>query len=133
MASSLCQKCGGSLRRSRRSLFERLFYSEAFKCEKCGHRIRSSSFDIRYVHYVKCPQCHSVDLTVLKRRDGIDRMRKGFFNLFQRIAGGKLYHCWFCRLQFYDTRQQYNTGRKPGKNLLGPPPAGPDARVELAS
>jgi hypothetical protein len=21
--------------------------------------------------------------------------------------GGKLYHCWFCRLQFYDLRPSY--------------------------
>ena len=60
-------------------------------------------------------------------------MRKGIFNLLQRMAGGKLYHCWFCRLQFYDTRQQYNTGRKPGKNMLAPPSSDSDARVELAS
>jgi hypothetical protein len=70
---------------------------------------------------VKCPQCHSVDLTVLRRRDGVDRMRSGIINLFNKVAGGKLYHCWFCRLQFYDVRRTYNTGRKPGRNLLPPP------------
>ncbi len=132
MAASVCQKCGGALRRSRRTLVERLLYSEAFRCEKCQQRVRTTSFSLRYVRYVKCPCCHSVDLTILKRRDGIDRMQKGFLNLVQRLGGGKLYHCWFCRLQFYDTRQRFNTGRKPGTHLLMPP-ADQENKVELAS
>jgi len=28
----------------------------------------------------------------------------GLWNLAARVCGGKLYHCWFCRLQFYDRR-----------------------------
>jgi hypothetical protein len=59
-------------------------------------------------------------------------MQRGLMNILHRLSGGKLYHCWFCRLQFYDTRQQFNIHRKPGSNLLMPP-ADSDSKVELAS
>ncbi len=120
------------MRRSRRSLAERLLYSEAFRCEKCGQRVRTALFSFRYVRYVKCPCCHSVDLTALKRRDGIDRMQKGLLNFVQRISGGKLYHCWFCRLQFYDTRPRFNTSRKAGTHLLMQSTE-QEKKIELAS
>jgi len=40
----------------------------------------------------------------MKWIDKIDKMRGGIFNMIHRVFGGKLYHCWFCRLQFYDLR-----------------------------
>ena len=83
---------------------------------------------IKHVHYVKCPRCHSVDLTVLRRRDGVDRMQSGMFNFLHWLGGGKLYHCWFCRLQFYDVRQQFN--RKSERRLLSAPDDPEDANSE---
>jgi hypothetical protein len=32
-------------------------------------------------------------------------MHTGLLHLFERLAGGRLYHCCFCRLQFYDRRR----------------------------
>ena len=41
----------------------------------------------------------------LKQRDKIDRMQGGFLNLLERVAGkGRLFHCRWCRLQFFDRR-----------------------------
>jgi hypothetical protein len=60
-------------------------------------------------------------------------MRSGMLNLLNRLGGGKLYHCWFCRLQFYDVRQPYHTGRKAGQNLLGPPPDDPNVNFGAVS
>ena len=31
-------------------------------------------------------------------------MRRGFLNFVERLANGRLYHCRFCRVQFYDRR-----------------------------
>jgi hypothetical protein len=31
-------------------------------------------------------------------------MENGIWNFLSRLGGGKLYHCCFCRLQFYDRR-----------------------------
>jgi hypothetical protein len=84
-----------------------------------------------HAHYVKCPRCHSVDLSVLRRRDGIDKMQRGIFNLLHRIGGGKLYHCWFCRLQFYDLRQRFEA--KSERTLLGGPTKTDDVDLKAAS
>jgi hypothetical protein len=38
--------------------------------------------------------------------DKIDRFHGGFLNLLERIASkGQLFHCRWCRLQFYDRRR----------------------------
>jgi hypothetical protein len=31
-------------------------------------------------------------------------MHRGIFNLLQYFAGGRLFHCAICRIQFYDRR-----------------------------
>ncbi len=52
----------------------------------------------------RCPHCGTTRLKKLKERDGIDPMQSGLLNLVERLAGGVLYHCCFCRIQFYDRR-----------------------------
>jgi hypothetical protein len=42
----------------------------------------------------------------LKERDRIDPMNSGLLNLLERMTGGKLFHCRFCRVQFYDRRSR---------------------------
>ena len=120
VAPKQCLECGGAVRRSRRGFFERLLYSEAFRCESCGKRTKNSSIDLKYVRYVKCPGCHSVDLTILKKPDRVDRMQRGVLNTLHRLGGGKLYHCWFCRIQFYDVRRQFDVIRKLEGDLNSP-------------
>jgi hypothetical protein len=41
----------------------------------------------------------------LKSRDRIDPLETGFLNFIEHLLGGGLYHCKFCRLQFYDRRK----------------------------
>jgi len=53
----------------------------------------------------RCPKCGTYRVTKLKERDHIDKMHTGILHLFERFSGGSLYHCCFCRLQFYDRRQ----------------------------
>jgi hypothetical protein len=52
-------------------------------------------------------------------------MEPGILNLLERIAGGVLYHCCFCRLQFYDRREL-----APRTNFQ-PIPAGDTVEIEL--
>ncbi len=100
-----CRECGGSLRRSKRRLLERFRYLESYRCDSCSVRYHVTlSSRMQLARYAKCPKCRYQDISHLKRVDKIDKMRGGIFNLFHRIMGGKLYHCWFCRLQFYDFR-----------------------------
>ena len=51
-----------------------------------------------------CPQCGTHRVVRLTERDHIDKMRSGLFNLLERLLGGDIYHCRYCRLQFYDSR-----------------------------
>jgi hypothetical protein len=44
----------------------------------------------------------------LKEPDHIDKCHTGLLNLLERMAGGKLYHCRYCRIQFYDRRRLAN-------------------------
>ena len=52
----------------------------------------------------RCHRCGTYRITKLKTRDKIDPMEPGFLNLLERLAGGELYHCKFCRVQFWDRR-----------------------------
>jgi hypothetical protein len=49
--------------------------------------------------------CGSYRVSKLKTPDRIDRFHGGLLNLLERFAsGGRLIHCRWCRLQFYDRR-----------------------------
>lgn len=102
-----CRSCGGNLRRSRRSGLERLLYSAAYRCEKCKLRVRVSHVEhISDARFVSCPKCNRTDLKILTRRDRVDRFSRNPLRLIQGFLGAKLYHCWSCRLQFYDFRKR---------------------------
>lgn len=119
MDSLLCLQCGGELRRSRRKLLERFGYSRAFRCKDCDARVRVTiAAHSKNLKFAACPRCHTYDLSVLKRVDHIDSMVRSPRNFLQRILGGTLYHCWYCRLQFYDLRPR----KKFERRLICAPP-----------
>ena len=100
-----CRTCGGRLRRIHRSFTERFLYMGIFECSQCKEMKRVAR---RYTYYlskeVRCPLCGTTRLRMLLARDRIDRMHRNPLNLLQRYLGGRLYHCRYCRLQFYDRR-----------------------------
>ncbi len=49
----------------------------------------------------ECPECGTVRLAVRKRRDPIDRHPRGLLAWWRKKTGATLYHCIYCRLQFY--------------------------------
>ncbi len=53
-----------------------------------------------------CPECGTTRLKKLSKPDRIDRVSTVPWSKIQRFLGGRLYHCLFCRLQFYDCRRQ---------------------------
>jgi DNA-directed RNA polymerase subunit RPC12/RpoP len=86
-------------------LFDRVRYLEAYRCHDCGTRYHVSiASRISLSRFAKCPKCRYQDIRPMKRIDKVDSMRRGVFNFAHKILGGQLYHCWFCRLQFYDFR-----------------------------
>jgi hypothetical protein len=54
----------------------------------------------------RCPVCGTYRVVRLKQPDKIDRRHGGFLNLLERVVSkGRLFHCRWCRLQFYDRRE----------------------------
>ena len=54
-----------------------------------------------YDEVAECPECGTTRLVARKRRDPIDRHPRGLLAWWHRKTGATLYHCIFCRLQFY--------------------------------
>jgi hypothetical protein len=78
----------------------------------------------------RCPVCGSYRISRLKSPDRIDRFHGGFLNLLERVAGkGRLFHCRWCRLQFYDRRPLSNeiTSGAQQESRLKKRPALPEA------
>jgi cytoskeletal protein CcmA (bactofilin family) len=52
----------------------------------------------------RCPRCGTTRLRRRTRPDRIDQLESSPFNRIQRVFGAQLYHCIYCRYQFYDRR-----------------------------
>jgi len=101
------------MRRSRRVGLERVLYAAAYRCEGCRFRVRVSVLDrLRAARFASCPKCSGQDLTILKKRDRVDRWNRNPLRIAQRFLGASLYHCWSCRLQFYDLRYRSPRARE---------------------
>jgi hypothetical protein len=101
-----CARCGGKLRRVHRTFIERFSFMAKYRCREC-QTLETAPWRFRH-HFgsrCRCPRCGTYRITKLKERDKIDKMETGFLNLYERWMGGKLYHCRFCRIQFYDRRK----------------------------
>ena len=100
-----CSNCGGRLRRIHRTFVERFSYMAIYQCRQCN---RVEHIPRRYQYHLgsrsRCPKCGTYRIAKLKEPDKIDPMQSGFLNLLERLAGGSLRYCCFCRLQFYDRR-----------------------------
>ena len=100
-----CAECGATLRRSRRRLSDRFWYLAAYRCQGCGARYQLSvASRVQLARWAKCPRCRQQNIRAIRRIDPIDFKRGGVLNFFHKVCGGQLYHCWLCRLQFYDFR-----------------------------
>ena len=102
-----CGYCGGSrLKRVHRTFLERFSYLAIYECRDCENE---EFIPRRYTFHlgdtVRCPRCGTFRVTKLKGVDKIDKMVTGPLNALEKLAGGKLYHCCFCRVQFYDRRK----------------------------
>lgn len=100
-----CRQCDGAVKRIHRNFWQRFKYLAVYRCSGCAREEFVPRFAYRMGDECRCPRCGTTRLVKLKERDRIDRMEHGIWNLLSRIAGGKLYHCCYCRMQFYDRRR----------------------------
>ena len=93
------------MRRVHRTFAEKFLYVAMYECGQCHTRKPEPRWYALYLgDYPRCPICGTYRLTRLATPDRIDPMYKGALNLAQRIFGADLYHCRYCRIQFYDVR-----------------------------
>jgi len=52
----------------------------------------------------RCPDCGTSRVVFRRKPDHIDRMSKAPASMLAKLRKGRLYHCIFCRLQFYSTK-----------------------------
>lgn len=101
-----CPSCQGQLRRVHRTLAEKFWYTAMYECPQCRARRPEPRWYALYRgEYPRCPRCGTFRLTRLASRDKIDSMQKGPLNFLQFLRGAELYHCRYCRVQFYDARK----------------------------
>lgn len=101
-----CGQCGGRVRRVHRTFAERFSYMAIYACKECEHE---EYLPRRYRYHfgpsARCPRCGTFRVVKLKEPDKIDPSYGGFLDFLERLAGGKLFHCRYCRIQFHDRRQ----------------------------
>ena len=106
-----CSQCGGRLRRVHRTRFERYRYSSIYYCKHCdSEEYVPRVFQYRLGPFARCPRCGTYRLSRLKEPDRIDKMHTGLMNMMERMSGGSLFHCRYCRVQFYDRRTRASEG-----------------------
>ncbi len=77
-----------------------------YECHNCEREeMVPRRFRYHFGPSCRCPICGTFRVVRLKKVDKIDRKHGGFLNLMERILGkGRLYHCRWCRLQYFDRR-----------------------------
>jgi hypothetical protein len=83
-----------------------LVYSEVYQCKRCQEWLKlpfSRQWNWMCRNAV-CPRCGNPEVKKLPKRDGIDRMYNNPLSRLQQLFGAPIYHCHWCRLQFYDLR-----------------------------
>jgi DNA-directed RNA polymerase subunit RPC12/RpoP len=101
--------------RCHRRWYQKLFYVHLYRCRECGIETpMRREFSLKPSAYVQCPRCHTHKVTRRIAPDKIDRVIHTFSSVMQGMLGGRLYHCVYCRIQFYDLR--HSVKNAPGKN-----------------
>ncbi len=102
-----CGYCGGSrLKRVHRTFAERFSYLAIYECRDCeNEEFVPRRYTYHFGEEARCPSCGTYRVTKLRGVDKIDKMVTGPLNRIEKMMGGNLYHCVFCRLQFYDRRK----------------------------
>jgi DNA-directed RNA polymerase subunit RPC12/RpoP len=94
------------MRRVHRTLLERVNYLAIYACKQCHTEDNlPRAHELHRGKAARCPKCGTYRLSRLKEPDAIDPMHTGLWNTLEKMAGGKLFHCRYCRLQFWDRRR----------------------------
>jgi len=108
------------MRRVHRTVVERIGYMALYQCRQCQDE---HAVPRRWKYHLgpgaRCPLCGTHRVTKLKVPDKIDPKHGGFLNFLEHLANGKLYHCCFCRIQFYDRRRMMSPADPSSEPVAG--------------
>jgi DNA-directed RNA polymerase subunit RPC12/RpoP len=94
------------MRRVHRTLMERFNYLAIYECKDCHAEDNlPRAHQLHRGKAARCPKCGTYRLVKLKEPDHIDPMHSGLLNMLERWVGGRLFHCRYCRIQFWDRRR----------------------------
>jgi DNA-directed RNA polymerase subunit RPC12/RpoP len=94
------------MRRVHRTLMERFSYLAIYSCKDCHAEDNlPRAHQLHRGKAARCPKCGTFRLSRLKEPDRIDPMHTGLLNRLEKMAGGRLFHCRYCRIQFWDRRR----------------------------
>ncbi len=118
-----CPNCGGRLRRVHRTFAERFSYIAIYQCRACDREeFVPRAYRFHLGGACRCPKCGTYRVVRLEKPDKIDKMNTGFLNWLEKKAGGSLYSCCFCRIQFYDRRKRSVANRSTEAEPITNPP-----------
>ena len=76
-----------------------------YACRSCNREVAyARRYTYHFGPHCRCPECGTFRVTRLKAPDKIDRRLTGFLNYLEKRFGGRLHHCRYCRVQFFDRR-----------------------------
>jgi DNA-directed RNA polymerase subunit RPC12/RpoP len=85
---------------------ERVSFLAIYACKDCQTEDNlPRAHQLHRGKAARCPLCGTYRITRLKEPDSIDKMHTGLLNLLEKMAGGRLHHCRYCRIQFWDRRR----------------------------
>jgi DNA-directed RNA polymerase subunit RPC12/RpoP len=85
---------------------ERVNYLAIYACKDCNTEDNlPRAHELHRGKAARCPLCGTYRITRLKEPDQIDKMHTGLWNMLEKMFGGRLHHCRYCRIQFWDRRR----------------------------
>ncbi len=105
-----CAECIGHIEQVRRTRWERLFFSAAYRCQKCKTRFRcgrdwwASTYRFIFSRHTVCVQCGTEQVRRAPHRDRLSSFSKHPLSLIQVIFFLPRKECPYCRLQYCDVR-----------------------------
>jgi DNA-directed RNA polymerase subunit RPC12/RpoP len=116
------------MRRVHRTVLQRFRYLAIYSCNGCHAKDNlPRAHQLHRGKAARCPKCGTFRISRLKEPDRIDKMHTGVLNILERMAGGRRFHCRYCRIQFWDRR------RLQSEPAVGEGAAGEEAGGETAT
>jgi ribosomal protein L37AE/L43A len=98
-----CDTCGGDLRRTHRSLTEKMLYVSVHRCSFCEvQMVRARAFTFWLARRCKCPNYGNTRLDRMLERDWIEMHYFGPLVLAGSLLRARFYHCPECDVHFHE-------------------------------